>query len=542
MWTNGWGLLSTLILLWPLQAYAANFTFSYGAATQCDDFSISWKGGTAPFQLTFAPAYGTPSTLNIPADNYKNGQGSFTTTLPYAKDQQVLAIMSDSTGFASGGVSDVLIVGKSSGKKSCNTTIPTVDFYYDTPLALTQCRSYSFSGYDEAVQPITIYGVVPAGSSFILNPPRGSATFDWNANVKAGTSLLFMMVDSRGRQGGSTQVNLVGMSDDATCLAKNSPASVTNAPSQTTSAQSKPTGSKTQSGTSTTASDSASSTTNPDSSGASGKTSGGTVAAAVIACLVAAFIVGTLVWWYLRRRRGGGSVFKGKLFGKFQKKEIDLMHDPSGSGLPSARVSPYPLYHNEDIPVSTPNSTADLLGRPSADPYGAASAYGPATTILAHPPGSAVGSQFPPPVHRGSLYDGPGHGGRPDEGSIGSWDQTITSGMRRKAAAAGVSPYAPSARFILHTDIDDDPPPPPDDEVIELPPQYSERRAPGQPPSAPTSPTAAAGSSGASGSGAGARYGRTSDLPRPPSGAAPSTSPGLAYLTDGPSEHGPRLS
>ena len=37
-------LLRSLLFLWPLQAYAANFTFSYSKATQCDDFQISWQG------------------------------------------------------------------------------------------------------------------------------------------------------------------------------------------------------------------------------------------------------------------------------------------------------------------------------------------------------------------------------------------------------------------------------------------------------------------------------------------------------------------
>lgn len=50
------------------------------------------------------------------------------------------------------------------------------------------------------------------------------------------------------------------------------------------------------------------------------------------------------------------------------------------------------------------------------------------------------------------------------------------SSAQRKAAMAGVSAYTPS-RFILHTDVEDVLPPPNDDGVVELPPQYSERRA-----------------------------------------------------------------
>ena len=50
-----------------------------------------------------------------------------------------------------------------------------------------------------------------------------------------------------------------------------------------------------------------------------------------------------------------------------------------------------------------------------------------------------------------------------------------SSAARRKAAQAGVPTYQAPARFILHTDIEDLPPPPQEEEVIELPPQYSER-------------------------------------------------------------------
>lgn len=51
------------------------------------------------------------------------------------------------------------------------------------------------------------------------------------------------------------------------------------------------------------------------------------------------------------------------------------------------------------------------------------------------------------------------------------------STTQRKAAMAGVTSYKPS-RFIVHTDVEDDLPPPNEDGIVELPPQYSERRGP----------------------------------------------------------------
>ena len=49
---------------------------------------------------------------------------------------------------------------------------------------------------------------------------------------------------------------------------------------------------------------------------------------------------------------------------------------------------------------------------------------------------------------------------------------------------AGEPSYKPTPRYIVHTDIEDVQPPEPEGEVIELPPQYSER----QPMSAGLSP------------------------------------------------------
>jgi len=55
---------------------------------------------------------------------------------------------------------------------------------------------------------------------------------------------------------------------------------------------------------------------------------------------------------------------------------------------------------------------------------------------------------------------------------------------QRKAMQAGVSSTYTPSRFIVHTDVEDVYPPPNDDGVVELPPQYSERRAPLPEPSA----------------------------------------------------------
>ena len=323
------------------------------------------------------------------------------------------------------------------------------------------------------------------------------------------------MQDAKGRQGGATEFLSVGLSDDSTCLDKNSPASVSNAPSLTMSRTTTPPGSTkpTQTGSQS----SPSSSIDPTAT-----SNGGTIAAVIVGTLVALLVLGTLIWFYLRRRNGGTSVLKGRSFGRrFQKQEVDLMKGDSHLP-PSTTLSPYPLYHPQEGSgdISTPNSSSNLLsGRPSD----AASGFGaPPSLSFANPRNSAYSSQFPPSMRAGAVPDGPLYGGestyeagfggaalapramaaaaRPED-SVSSWGQSLTSSAaRRKAIQAGVSAYQPPARFILHTDIDDDIPPPPEEEVIELPPQYSERRAP------PDSLSPHAGGSGRSASPQGLAY------------------------------------
>lgn len=122
---------------------------------------------------------------------------------------QFLLTMSDARGFGTGGTSGLLTARPSSTGVTCNLTDPGVAFSFDLPSSLQQCRGFSFTQYTEAVQPVTIYGLIPSGESFQLNPPPGPPgppRFDWIVNVAARTSLVMFMVDSRGRQGGASDL------------------------------------------------------------------------------------------------------------------------------------------------------------------------------------------------------------------------------------------------------------------------------------------------------------------------------------------------
>ena len=77
--------------------------------------------------------------------------------------------------------------------------------------------------------------LIPGGEFVILNPPNGSTSYIWVADVKEGTDLLFFMVDSQGNQGGISDIEQVSLSSDTSCLNVNSPSSTASAPSVTSS-------------------------------------------------------------------------------------------------------------------------------------------------------------------------------------------------------------------------------------------------------------------------------------------------------------------
>jgi hypothetical protein len=123
-----------------------------------------------------------------------------------AKADQFLLTMSDAQGFGTGGVSGLLTAEQSATGATCNLTDPGVAFTFDNPGSLQQCRQFAFSNYIGAVQPVMIYGLIPNGNSFQLNPPPGPSDYQWDVNVAAKTSLIMFMVDALGRQGGASDL------------------------------------------------------------------------------------------------------------------------------------------------------------------------------------------------------------------------------------------------------------------------------------------------------------------------------------------------
>lgn len=57
-----------------------------------------------------------------------------------------------------------------------------------------------------------------------MNPPNGPS-YHWIADVGAGTTMVFLMIDADGRQGGSSDILTVASSSESSCLDAQSPTS-----------------------------------------------------------------------------------------------------------------------------------------------------------------------------------------------------------------------------------------------------------------------------------------------------------------------------
>lgn len=349
--------------------------------------------------------------------------------------------------------------------------------------------------------------------------------------------MIFFMTDSQGRQGGSSDVRIVGFSDDSSCLTGLSPSSTQSPPGASQTAPS-----------STASSKPPTSSTSTPSNGISIAAIAGTV----IGALLFLAVVITLGLFFLRRKRDAASGIPPSSFKRHSPRMgsgIDLTYDPSQApagqpyGIPqnnSAPTSNYPYSPNSGPPFSDnpfydsppesqyqppsrylPPSQFDAASQYSSSQYQFSDttapheynpyqqypgAYQPNAQL--YPPNPNYQPVNPHPVD--PFHSTPAlalAATQPERFSVQtsqpsapspSAPSEVQSSAQRKAAMAGASTYTPS-RFIVHTDVEDALPPPNEAGIVELPPQYSERGGPavvvnpttsgasGKPPGAPYS-------------------------------------------------------
>jgi len=253
-----------------------------------------------------------------------------------------------------------------------------------------------------------------------------------------------VMTDSEGREGGSSDVETVSLSNDASCLNANSPSSTASVPSSTASVPSSTTSKVTP--TSSSASPTSSQSTSSGSTVAA-------VAGAVIGCLVALAVLVTLGMFLLRKRRASRSAYVMSSSNRQLRR------------LPSVDVDRETNRYDHIPPIYPFPYQADSVGR-----------IAPPIQAGTHSHQTSTGSYAvdPPTIPFSHSRQNSNNGSSVGYGEAGS--PSMSSAGRRKAAMAGQTAYKNPTRFILHTDVDDVVPD--DNGVVELPPQYSERRQP----------------------------------------------------------------
>jgi hypothetical protein len=356
----------------------------------------------------------------------------------------------------------------------------------------------------------------------VTAPVSNTNSYTWTADAKAGTGLIFALVDAQGRNGGTSNVSFVGNSGDSSCLSNG----ISSTPAATISVI-PATNSASQSQSSTTAT--------------SKTKSGGLPTGAIIGIVVAVLaVVGgiLLTYWWLKRRpnwddliwpdtRGGVDLDERGTYEPVTATTGQFTVTPYSDQVtsPPAQAGAFPspglgvgagyaatqgsssvrtsvaysaaagqpqMQAQYAVPGQQTSPTAFAYGQLPPATYGAPMPgvvpYIPPTqqqqqqpmqvqmqqaAQLAHAPSSASG-QAGMSIARSSVMDASlsdaytaYSGGGSDAGLMSSGQ----SGSGTGKSASGPTEEQRPSRFVMHTDITES-------DVIELPPQYSESRAP----------------------------------------------------------------
>ncbi|KAH8825943.1 hypothetical protein DL96DRAFT_1817362 [Flagelloscypha sp. PMI_526] len=195
----------------------AAWSFVAAENGECGLVNITWQGGVAPYKVGLHALNTAGKSWDVDSNAYQNGQGFWQFQLPVPQGHEFVITMGDNDGVLSGGASPILTASARQADvpaEACNTTPAINDFVWSSPKAeVSQCQSYTFTdiGIDRnsagnLTPPTTLYVIIPGGGgSFAVSMSSGSS-YDWIANVVAGTTVVFDMVDSEGHQGGIDKV------------------------------------------------------------------------------------------------------------------------------------------------------------------------------------------------------------------------------------------------------------------------------------------------------------------------------------------------
>ncbi|KAF9652605.1 hypothetical protein BDM02DRAFT_3109178 [Thelephora ganbajun] len=239
-------MISFSIPIFLLPSLATAYTFQFTSVpTQCRDLSLAIEGqGSPPYQVLIIPVGPSTAPNNVEVrrvidQTFPNNGTSISFPLRFPANSQFVAVVSDQTGFGTGGTS-VSVTVQSSSNSSCYDTSQSVQPQFVFSLypdkAITQCSPTRLWWDNSTVQGIpTFQGLIPGGQSFQI--PESEITtvvaqgtgLSWTPSVRAGSTVIITAGDNRGRGNGGSAPFIVGYGDNS-CLNDNSPSSTPGSP------------------------------------------------------------------------------------------------------------------------------------------------------------------------------------------------------------------------------------------------------------------------------------------------------------------------
>ncbi|KAF7767950.1 hypothetical protein Agabi119p4_7193 [Agaricus bisporus var. burnettii] len=425
-------------------------------AKQCRNATIvlNGSGGKPPYKLLMIPYGATPLKVEarrIVEQVFATGdQTSGEIMVNYPADSQFVAVVSDASGFGTGGTSVATQVGDSDDSSCFDATkdvSPAFVFNIEPANQFIQCQSMRIWWDPATVQGNpTFQAVIPGGQSFTIpqgdhsRVPNQGIGFNWVPNVKTGTTVLLVGGDDRGigTAGSGYYVVGGGTLNDASCLGSNPPSSTAGTPAGVAL----PTGGNHAGG---------------GGGGGGGDSNTGAIVGGVVGGVAFISCLILVLFWH-RRRHGHRK--------RAKERPVDLLHDDEDSEDDHRRNAQPQTQQQLDYytpePFLVPDPTLHSDGTSATDAGG-----GFRTSSDGRP---ISGTSFT----RSDTQDLLGGGSAYGLGGYGWAGGSTTTNNSRKGAMR-LRPV----NIVQHEDAGPPPPPPSngageeESETIELPPAYT---------------------------------------------------------------------
>ncbi|KAI0918602.1 hypothetical protein AcV5_002549 [Taiwanofungus camphoratus] len=357
-------MLSLYLSLALLPSFSFAFSFNFTSIPQqCQELSLAISGsGKPPYSVLIIPFGPSPLPNAVEARRIFEVQFNGTSTsasflLNYPANSQFVAVVSDDTGFGTGGTSVAATVQSSSASSCFNATqnvSPDFDFSIVPANQLVQCTPTRIWWDPSTVQGTPSFqGIIPGGQSFSI--PEGNLTtvpeeglgFDWSPSVRTGTTVLLIGGDNRGMGSGGSGFYIMSQGQSTSCLNSQSPSSTPGSPAG---------------GSYPTSTNGAS--TNPSTGGgtSSSHTDVGAIVGGVVGGIAGAAVILIACFFIFRRRRETQQAQK--------ERPVDLLQDhehDNDDGMLPQYYEPDPFLMPEPTILSSSGADEHSVLRPSTD-------------------------------------------------------------------------------------------------------------------------------------------------------------------------------